>query len=725
MKKPIKYLMLICAIAVLFTGCDKLQEEKQQEAGTVSELTAEEVKSGAETASRNIDIAIVMDASGSMLASDRERIAVEAAKMFIDMEKANGTQVSVVEFSDSVKSEGMINITDQEAKEFLKNVLNNIIYVNQAHTDTGAALIKAVEELKQTDPEHKKAILLFTDGRTEITSGERTIEQSRADIDVAIEAATSMECPIYTVGLNNNGKVDENELTRMSVKTGGLTLIANDVNELPRFFNEIFKTLGNIEEIPVNEITANGEYQSVDISIENDSILEANIVMLSNMQIQDVRLYSPGGEEVPKDGGKAIFTSSSKYSVVKMLTPQSGTWRLEVKGISGDLIKVSLLYNYNINMITQVSQSEARKGDVIQIGAYLTNEGSVVNDKAFYEKLTARADVTCVKTGKTTEVPLIFEENQMKGDFKLPEVTDLKIKVHLEGQGLYRDSDEIVVKASNLEVIQVKKLSPLHMKKNESGEINLLEYFEDPDEETLNFRVVSSDDTVVNALTEESVLYYNSGEKVGEAEIAVEVSDEAGDSMRIILNASVNTFLGRYKFPILGVAAVFVLMVLLLAVREMRKKASGYFLISLSSRSVNEYGGVENSIYSLATGISVMSLGRKFTLKNLLKSFAAGYANVTYDEEKVGGLKQKIDVILSKADGVKFVPTKDTQRMTVRITGSDAAFCDIAGNMLSDMKSQSIACGMSNPTTFYVRINTGDNEKKCVLITIQYKMLAV
>lgn len=724
MKRLGRYAVLFI-IAVLLGGCSQKGGADETTSAKTPDFMTEEMKIGNEKASGNIDIAIVMDTSGSMLASDRERMAVEAAKMFIDMEKANGINVSVIEFSNTVKSEGMINITDSGAKEFLKDTLDRITYVNQAHTDTGAALREAVEELKHGDTEHKKAILLFTDGRTEITSGERTLEQSKADIDAAIAEASSMECPIYAVGLNYNGNVDENELTRMSLKTGGLTLIANDVNELPRFFNEIFKTLGNIEEISIGDILSDGEYQSVDIPIENDSILEANIVMLSNVQIQDIRLYDPDGREIPKEGGKIIFTSSAKYSVVKMLAPQSGNWRLEVKGISGDQIRISLLYNYNINMITRISQSAVHKGDIIEISAYLTNEGAMISDENFYGKMSAVSAVTSEKTGKTQVIPLIYRDNYMTGTYEVAEVSDLNIQVHMEGQGLYRDSDEIRVKAGNLEVVQTKKFAPLYLNKEEKGELDLNEYFEDPDGEELVFRVLSSNDQIIDTDVQGGILNYTSKDKVGKADITVEAKDPAGSRVQVVISGSTDTFFGRNKLPIAGLLVVILLVAAALTAAEIRKKATGYMLLSLSSRSADEYGSIENHIYSLAAGIAVGSLGRRFTLQGLLRSFAASYGNITYDREKVMELNQIIGSISGLAACVKFSPTSDKQKMKVAVFGNRVEFCDIAGNTLTNTKSQIITCDMSNPATFYIRINQENSDKACVVITIQYKILAV
>ena len=188
------------------------------------------------------DVVLIMDESGSMAFADKERIAVEAAKMFIDMEKATGTNLALVEFSNEISSTGLIEIKQEQNKEYLKKILDQIPYGGKAHTDTGAALQEAVSVLNSSESTGKKAIILFTDGRTDIDDGTpgRTTEDSLADVNAAMEEAGRQGYPIYSIGLNADGRVEEKELYRLALNTGGDYRIAKDVNELPDFFNQIF-----------------------------------------------------------------------------------------------------------------------------------------------------------------------------------------------------------------------------------------------------------------------------------------------------------------------------------------------------------------------------------------------------------------------------------------------------------------------------------------------------
>lgn len=722
------------AAALAAAGCGSKQGEQTAPQQTAPAIQVQEVQSGSQHDPTNTDVVIVMDKSGSMRGADRERIAIEAAKMFIDMEKTGGANVAVVEFSTEVKSDGLLSMDSQDAKAYLKSVLDNIEYVNLAHTDTGAALQKAVSILEASDTDNKKAIILFTDGRTQITTGSRTLEESMADRDGAVDIAAKSGYPIYAVGLNYNHDVDEEELTRMSVLTGGRTLITSDVRELPDFFNSIFQDLGNIDEIPVGEFTANGDYQSVEFEIANDNILEANVVMLSGMQLQDVRLYDPDGAQVDLNGDKFVFSSSSKYAVVKMLTPRSGNWRIEVKGISGDQIKISLLYNYDINMITTFSQGEAYKGDVIRIASYLNTQGRRINDEKFYQQMTGVAAVVCKDTGVERTVELIPSADGMAGEFTVEEIADHTVTVHLEGQGLYRDSEPVAISVINRPVQELKAIGSLDLKPGEEGTLDLSEYFVDPDGEPLTYTLSqiktdqdkkgNQENPVLDIGVEDGLLSYQALEK-GSVQIELTVSDESGSQLTKTIEAEVNTFFGRYRFPILAAAALLAAILIGVAVARAMRYAMGYLLISVDNRSVSQLGQINSQSFTLANGISARSVGKSFTLAKVLQKFSGSYGAVTFDQGKLQELDMVLGRVRQAAGGVKFAPTKDKKKMQVSIKHPGVYFSDITGTSQSNRKKMVISCAMTNSSTIYIKIKTSEDGNESVIVRITYSMNTV
>lgn len=721
MKYKQKIFIMVCFFCVL-TGCQKsgvTQETGLTKAAEAVNVDKTPQESGEMGASTGIDVAIVMDTSGSMVASDKDRISIEAAKMFVDMEKTVDVNLALMEFSDGVRTEGLLPINNQENKEVLKGKLDKITYVNNAETDTGAALKEAVSLLATLENDHKKTVVLFTDGCTQVSNGMRTTEQSMTDVTEAVQSAAEKGFPIYTVGLNSDGSVNEDQLRYISGTSSGKTLIATEVSQLPSFFNEIFKDLGNIKEIQIGDLWSNGMYQSVEIPIENDNIMEANIVILSDIEIEDLRLYEPDtGAMVTFDQKKYVFTSSSRYSLVKLVAPESGIWRLEVKGVTGHQIRISLIYNYDANLIVSVSQKEALKGDEIGIEAFLSSDGKLIKDNPFYEKMEGKAYVTS-DTGQTEEVFLSAKDGGMKGTFPVSAVSDYTIKVHLEGQGLYRDSEEICLKVINRPMEEKKKLDKLVMKPGEEKTWNGSEYFTDPDEEAVVYTVSVKDENIAEALTEGGQILCRALE-AGKTELVVTATDAHGSKSSQTITLECSTFMSKYQNTVLVGGLILLLLMAILIVVKLSRRANGYFIVQIEERNTTQQGQIKGNNYKIVNGIPVQSLGRAFTLAYVLNKFLEFYRSI-YGQERMQNLTALVMSVKGPASSVKFTATGDKKRIKVLVKGKNTVFCDITGNAAPEKKSMIISYDAMNSSVFYIRINKADAENY-VLVKIEYSI---
>ena len=338
----------------------------------------------------NTDVVLVLDESGSMPKADPNRFAIEGAKLFIDMEKVTGINVGLVEFSNTIKSTGLVKMEQKQNKQFFKDILENIRYSGIAHTDTGAAMLEAVSVLEQSDSANDKAIILFTDGKTDIDKGTpgRTTQDSLNDVDTAVQMAAEKGYTIYCIGLTYNGSVDENELAKMTAATQGKYHIATNVEELREFYNSIFAEIDDTKEEKIDEYVSDGEYHESKFTIEGVNVSETNIVILSSRQVEDVILTNPNGEVIDLEHDeKVIFSTSETYSLVKLISPMVGEWKISVKGINGDQIKIAMIYNFNINLMVEIAQTSIVKGDNIDVKAYLASDGEIIKDTEFYDNM--------------------------------------------------------------------------------------------------------------------------------------------------------------------------------------------------------------------------------------------------------------------------------------------------------------------------------------------------
>ncbi|WP_027623026.1 vWA domain-containing protein [Clostridium lundense] len=399
----------------------------------------------AQTLSSNLDVIFVLDASGSMKNSDPEDIRIEAIKMFLDMAQLKGNKVGLVAYSDGiVREHNLSNIDSSEDKNRIKNMASNIPFGQK--TDTGAGLL---EGAKLLDSEHNKAnrpvIILLSDGKNDPL---RSSAESLNDLNKGINLCKEKGYPVYTIGLNYDGTVDKAQLSEVSNGTKGKNYITNTAADLPKILTDIYADNSKLKVQDKGTIKLNGNFQELKIDIPNANVLEANISMISDKPVE-VKLINPKGTEVPIPSSNAEFTHSKKYSMLKIIKPEEGQWTLKVKGVNGSSIKVSYVFNYDIQIEGKFTPSNAHKGDKVNVEAYFVNNGQKVSDKELYNKVKGKLIIKNLKDNSIKEVPLTIEGDAFKGEYSIPDSEKYELKVRVDGDSFYRESSSVIVGGAN------------------------------------------------------------------------------------------------------------------------------------------------------------------------------------------------------------------------------------------------------------------------------------
>lgn len=393
-----------------------------------------------------MDVVIVLDNSGSMTRNDPERIAVEAAKMYVDLMENGSSRVAIVPFTHELGE--VTELTDAntpDQKDALKAKLDELAYDMDGDTDIGLALKKSCDILdKEMDGKKDQLILFFTDGQIDLPKSEiRTKEASLKDTASSIEKATEMGVKIYTIGLNVNGEVDTELLKGMADQTLGRSYVVTDAAGLPSIFNEIFADFINSITIEIGTIKTDGKnFSDLKFNISNDNVLEANVIMLSSKKIQEIHVLDPEGKKVEIGGEKALVSQSEKYGILKIFCPKQGNWTLRVKGEEGCTIHVNMILNYKLEL-----KAEAKSGDgKAAIEAYFMNEGVKVEDEELYKLFKTSAKVK--NKDKEDTYNLTLNGTSFTGEVPIPESGDTEIVVLAESESLYRESEPMVFKGT-------------------------------------------------------------------------------------------------------------------------------------------------------------------------------------------------------------------------------------------------------------------------------------
>lgn len=396
-----------------------------------------------------IDAVLVLDVSYSMDNSDRDKIGNEAMKMFIDMLSEKGDRVGIVAYTDKIQREkALLEIRSQGDKENLKTFIDQLN--RGSYTDIAVGLKEAVQILQDGAAANREPIIiLLADGNNQLDpkSG-RTEAQSNQEMEQAVQTANDNNIPIYTIGLNADGKLNKAALEELSKETNGKSFATDTADDLPRILSEIFASHQELNIVPVNSFTANGNYQDVKITVPNNNVLEANISIMSTKPVE-AKLIDPAGNAVPIPSNDVVLATSKSYSLLKLIKPVQGDWTLQIKGVAQDKIDINLIFNYDLTLeIEPLPSTTYSKGDKVKLNAYLASKGQRLSDGAQYRNMNAIMFVKDLTTGDTEEVAMTLDGDHFAGEYKIPDHRDYEIKVRAEEQSFFRESAPVTISAS-------------------------------------------------------------------------------------------------------------------------------------------------------------------------------------------------------------------------------------------------------------------------------------
>lgn len=205
--------------------------------------------SGTSINTEGIDIAMVLDISGSMLAEDFKPNRLEAAKQVVDefiMGRVSD-RIGLVIFSRDAFTQCPLTIDYAVLRNLLKDIRSGML---EDGTAIGNAIANGVNRLKDSDAK-SKVIILLTDGVN--NAGE-------VDPLSAAEIARTFNIRIYTIGVGTRGEapypiqtpfgiryqmmpveIDEALLKQIADRTGGQYFRATNNRALKEIYERIDK----------------------------------------------------------------------------------------------------------------------------------------------------------------------------------------------------------------------------------------------------------------------------------------------------------------------------------------------------------------------------------------------------------------------------------------------------------------------------------------------------
>lgn len=386
------------------------------------------------TVGSNLDVVLVLDVSASMLINDQKQVTKTGANLFIEMLGTN-SRVAVVAFNHRIAFDTalkeMNNISNRHSLADQVNALN---YAGA--TDIGLALSTAAKKLSDSLSNNTPVIILLTDGRIDTGNAARN-ENSRKDIDALLINPIG---PIFTIGLAREGNasnIDVDLLNRIAAKSNAKSFVAGTAAELPAIFTDVFSSMIKSELVDVGSFSLNEEYSDIVVDIP-DAVAEVSIILQADSGLADVTIADPLGHDVSLNTGMAYISTIGGYSVLKIILPVRGEWKLRAKGSGA--VKVNLTYNYDINLIALTAKTRYEYGETVTIFGQLSDNYGLQLNNELLSSLKANLYILNEAGIELETHPMLLKDRVFMSDVKLPEQdATLQFVVKVDGYKFYRE----------------------------------------------------------------------------------------------------------------------------------------------------------------------------------------------------------------------------------------------------------------------------------------------
>ncbi len=364
------------------------------------------------------------DTDEAECAQSRLEFVQAAARAFIDLQKARGIQLGILEFDDGNRLVRPIeNLTAANAEDF-KNDVDAILPGN--NTAIGSALAASQPEfVRIATAGRTRTVILMSDG-----------ENNRGvDPEVAAQDLNDIGVRVHTIPAGS--AADINLLSDISGETGGVMIAAEVPDELPAVYAEMsaryqgealvvprtpFSLLGKGSvdfDDPRFVASAAGSvpsYRGFEIPVEAGAesltvFISGRNGRMSTWGIQ-VELLGPGGERF--DSSSPELTVDPYYLFIRVPNPSAGIWTLRTAAARPGLQESILLANIENSEPDFFVDVLPRTVTTIQT-AVISAEPAFVTDLDGGVSINGR-----VRRPNGTTVPVTLSQDPLTRSWSLP-----------------------------------------------------------------------------------------------------------------------------------------------------------------------------------------------------------------------------------------------------------------------------------------------------------------
>ena len=327
-------------------------------------------------AQANTQFRIIVDASGSMLISDPDKLTPEALRLISQLAPEDESTLGVWLFGEAPRvlfPEAKVNA---ETKAKLANFLRNYT-TEDVQTDLEAIIRMLLDtaDLGDLPTGFNRHWILVTDGMVDISLDEAVNDASRERILNELTMQL-VERGVHLHTISIAGHTDKELLQSIALQTNATHTEVAFPDDLLDTFDRIFTQASPSEELPIN-----GNQFSVDAAIEELTLL------MFHEETRQPRILTPRGETLPlKSNDKVSLSMSDHYTLITIQEPEQGLWSLR----DVDLDRSSVRVMTNLSARTSVLSPIVFEGEPIRSVANLFEQENKITDNAILDLVTIK-----------------------------------------------------------------------------------------------------------------------------------------------------------------------------------------------------------------------------------------------------------------------------------------------------------------------------------------------
>ncbi len=519
-----------------------------------------------------MNVVFVMDESGSMAKTDGSSLRYDAMDLFLGLATESGNYMGAVAFDEDVILQRDITaIEGLNDKTALSQEVRRV--GSRGDTNIGKAIETAVQMLQDSgNPSLPSAVILLSDGNTDLGGNDDRLQESYASRENAINIARANGYKIYSVCLNTNGDADPAELQEISSATGGTSVEVRSADDLKEVFSQFYSIIYSTETIVLGDmvIPESGEGE-IPFNIPRIGVEEANIIISTLNPNTRYMLYQPSGIAYTEAELNAMKITAQTFSVLKIQNPEAGEWKLIVKGIPGDSIKIEMIYNSDLTIAQNFNSGNPVFADSdVVIGAQISNMGTVITDMAIYQDYPIHVVITDVSSGTADDYEMAVNNQQAEYIFHLAQGAEYDVYSYCQIDNLTVTSETARLSAGGS--LPVASENPIEITRTipftkADYLFDLSSVFSDSEDASLFYSITQSDfdSSVVSVEGENLNIKIKEIGKGGELFVTASNSSGGSVEVRVILK-TINML--PVLLAILAAVAALVLVIVLLVARK-------------------------------------------------------------------------------------------------------------------------------------------------------------